>query len=115
MRRIGAGQLARALGFLAIGTVVALGVALPQTATATHQTVITYVQRGLVTSVNCSYFQGDPEYGQYWLPNSHPCWHDDEPTGQFFAIDYTVADGDGDLDVGDIIIGFKDRVLTNCT
>jgi hypothetical protein len=92
MRPIGAGRLAQAAGFLAIGIAVALAVALPQRASATHPTIITYVQRGLVTGVNCSYFQGDPIYGQYWIPNSHPCWHDDED-GTRSAIDYTVAGG----------------------
>jgi hypothetical protein len=79
-----AGHLTRAAVFVAIGVAVSLAVVLPQRASATADPVISYVQRGLISAVNC--------YPWYEFADAHYCWHDDEP-GDFKAIDYTVAGG----------------------
>jgi len=84
--------LSGALLFTGIGVAVALGVALPQQASATHNPVISWLQQGLIIDVTCSPFKDDPDYGQYWIPNSHPCWHDDEP-GTRTAMDYPAVGG----------------------
>lgn len=55
-----------------------------------------YVYWGLNSSVNCSVFQNDPQFGKYWIPGYASCWHKDEGTTDPFgapayysAIDYT--------------------------
>ena len=73
------------LVFVTIGVGAALAIALPQRASATHSPVISYVQRGLVSAVNC--------YPWYQFADAHYCWHEDEPEVRWHAIDYTVAGG----------------------
>jgi hypothetical protein len=88
-----AGYLAKAIVFIAIGVAVALAVVLPvvlpQRVSASANPVISYVQRGLIGSVNCSNYRDDPAWSYLWIEDSHPCWHADEP-GDTSAIDYTV-------------------------
>ena len=85
-----AGHLGKAFIFIAIGAAVSLAIVLPQRVSATHTTTISYVQRGLLGSVNCSNYRDDDEWDHLWIEESHPCWHNDEPEETFQAVDYTV-------------------------
>ncbi len=84
--------LPQSLVFALLGVAVALAVVLPQRVSATHNPVISYMQRGLIGSVDCSNWRDDPVWGGYWVQDSHYCWHDDEP-GTMRAIDYIVDNG----------------------
>jgi hypothetical protein len=73
-----------ALVFLAIGVAIGLAVALPQSASATHTTTISYVQRGLLGgSVKCAAW--------YQFADAHYCWHEDEPDVRWHALDLNIG------------------------
>lgn len=77
-------EVTAGLAFIAIGTVVSLAIALPHQAHATPDPGLSYVWRGLSPAPSGLFC-----YPWGTLPGSHPCWHDDESAGEYWAIDYS--------------------------
>lgn len=86
-------EIPAALGFIAIGMAVALGVVLVHDVEASPDPDVSYVIRGMspLAGQQCSPYKDDPDYGDYWIDGWHTCWHLTEPG--YPAIDYTRTDG----------------------